>query len=68
MDVSFLVPRNHFISISRTRALHKTSIERQICQLPPIYSFLYLLSKSAFKTQNKEYQNILYIKHGQNIR
>ena len=41
---------NHFISISRTHALHKTSTERQICQLPPIYSFLHLSSKSAFKT------------------
>ena len=27
---------NHFISIFRTHALHKTSTERQICQLPPI--------------------------------
>ena len=41
---------NHFISISRTHALNKTSTERQICQLPPIYSFLHLSSKSAFKT------------------
>ena len=41
---------NHFISISRTHALHKTSTERQICQLPPIYSLLHLSSKSAFKT------------------
>ena len=41
---------NHFISISRTQALHKTSTERQICQLPQIYSFLHLSSKSAFKT------------------
>ena len=41
---------NHFISISRTHALHKTSTEHQICQLPPIYSFLHLSSKNAFKT------------------
>ena len=41
---------NHFISISRTHALHKTSTERQIYQLPPIYSFLHLSSKSTFKT------------------
>ena len=41
---------NHFISISRTHALHKTSTERQICQLPPIYSFLHLSSKNVFKT------------------
>ena len=41
---------NHFISNSRTHALHKTSTERQICQLPPIYSFLHLSSKSTFKT------------------
>ena len=41
---------NHFILISRTHALHKTSTEHQICQLLPIYSFLHLSSKSAFKT------------------
>ena len=41
---------NHFILISRTHALHKTSTEGQICQLSPIYSFLHLSSKSAFKT------------------
>ena len=41
---------NHFILISRTHALHRTSTERQICQLPPIYSFLHLSSKNAFKT------------------
>ena len=41
---------NHFISISRTHALHKTLTEHQIYQLPPIYSLLHLSSKSAFKT------------------
>ena len=41
---------NHFISISRASALHKTSTEGQICQSPPITSFLHLSSKNAFKT------------------
>ena len=50
MDVSFLFHWNHFILTSRTHTLHKTSIEGQICQLPLIYSFLHLSSKSAFKT------------------
>ena len=31
-------------------SMHKTSTEGQICQLPPIYSFLHLSSKGAFKT------------------
>ena len=48
--LAFQCHQNHFISISRTHALHKTSTECQICQLPPIYSFLHLSSKSAFKT------------------
>ena len=41
---------NHFILTSRAHALHKISTEGQICQLSPIYSFLHLSSKSAFKT------------------
>ena len=48
--LDFQFHQNHFISISRTHALHKTLTERQICQLPPIYSFLHLSSKSTFKT------------------
>jgi TRAP-type uncharacterized transport system fused permease subunit len=48
--LAFYCHWNHFISISRTHALHKTSTEHQMCQLPPIYSFLHLSSKSAFKT------------------
>jgi hypothetical protein len=50
MNVSFLMLLNHFISTSRAHAQHKTSTEGQICQLSPIYSFLHLSSKSAFKT------------------
>jgi len=69
MDVSFLMPPEslHF-DLQFTHTLHKTSTEGQICQLPPIYFFLHLSSKSAFKTKNKEYQGILYIKHRQNTR
>ena len=48
--LAFLCHWNHFISISRTHALHKISTERQIYQLSPIYSFLHLSSKSTFKT------------------
>jgi hypothetical protein len=50
MDVSFLMPLESLHFDSRTHALHKTSTEGQICQLPPIYSFLHLSSKGAFKT------------------
>ena len=64
--LSFQCHWNHFISISRTHALHKTSTERQICQLPPIYSFLHLSSKMPSKHKKKEYQCIFYIKHRQN--
>ena len=46
----YLFTWKHIISTSRVQALHKTSTEGQICQLPPIYFFLYLSSKSAFKT------------------
>ena len=59
---------NHLISTSRAQALHKTSTGGQICQLSSIYFFLNISSKSVFKTQNKEYQGILYIKHRQNTR
>ena len=48
--LAFQCHQNHFILISRTHALYKTSTERQICQLSPIYSFLHLSSKSTFKT------------------
>ena len=45
---------NHFISISRTHAVHKTLTERQICQLPSIYSFYIFHPKvpSKHKTKN----------------
>jgi hypothetical protein len=47
--LAFLMPLELLYFDSRAHALHKTSTEGQICQLPPIYSFLHLSSKSAFK-------------------
>ena len=49
-DLAFYCHWNHFVSTFRAHALHKTSTEGQICQLPSIYTFLHLSSKSAFKT------------------
>jgi hypothetical protein len=49
MDVSFLMPLESLILTSRTHALHKTSTEGKSYQLPPIYSFLHVSSKGAFK-------------------
>ena len=37
------------ITFSGTHALHKIPTERQICQLPPIYSFLHLSSKKCLQ-------------------
>jgi len=52
---------NHFVWTSKAQVLHKTSIESQIYQLSPIYFFLKLTFKSAFKELKKEYQDILCI-------
>jgi hypothetical protein len=50
MDVIFLIPLESLHLTLRAHALHKTSTKGQICQLPQIYYFLHLSSKSAFKT------------------